>query len=184
MPTRNKEFALYCCDLLSGVGPCVAKGMFGGFGISTDGLTIALMTDLGHGDKLWLKASAETALQFKAAGGEQFMYAMKGEMKGMNYFTAPEEAMESPALMLPWARLALQAALEAQALKGAKAAKTTKISKPAQATKPTKLTQPTKTPTGKKAAPPAAAKTSLKAKKSAMHPTVVKAKKIRAGPKK
>lgn len=136
MPTRNKEFALYCCDLLSGVGPCQAKGMFGGFGITTGGLTIALMTDLGHGDKLWLKASAETAAQFKAAGGEQFMYAMKGEMKGMNYFTAPEEAMESPALMLPWARLALQAAVAAQALKAAKvpkAPKATKAAKPAAA---------------------------------------------------
>ena len=133
MPTRNKEFALYCCDLLSGVGPCQAKGMFGGFGISTAGLTIALMTDLGHGDKLWLKASAETAAQFKAAGGEQFMYAMKGEMKGMNYFTAPEEAMESRALMLPWARLALQAAVAAQALKAPKAPKATKATQPAAA---------------------------------------------------
>ena len=29
----------------------------------------------------------------------------------MGYFTAPEDAMESPALMQPWARLALEAAL-------------------------------------------------------------------------
>jgi DNA transformation protein len=118
MPSKNKEFALYCCDLLAGVGPCVARSMFGGWGISTGGLTIALMTDLGHGDKLWLKANNDTRTQFLAAGGQQFVYPMKGpkgtELKGMNYFTAPDEAMESPALMLSWARLALQAALLAQ----------------------------------------------------------------------
>jgi DNA transformation protein and related proteins len=117
MPSKNKEFALYCCDLLAGVGPCVARSMFGGWGISTDGLTIALMTDLGQGDKLWLKANNDTRAQFLASGGQQFMYPAKGpkgvQLKGMNYFTAPDEAMESPALMLPWARLALQAALVA-----------------------------------------------------------------------
>lgn len=122
MPMKqNNEFASYCCDLLAGVGPCVAKRMFGGYGISTDGLTIALLTDLGQGERLWLKASDTSKAQFLAAGGQQFLYDMKGkngiERKGMNYFTAPEEAMESPAVMLPWARLALQAALQAQAAK-------------------------------------------------------------------
>ena len=38
-------------------------------------------------------------------------------MKGMNYYAAPADAMESPALMAPWARLALQAALAAHAAK-------------------------------------------------------------------
>ena len=141
MPTSNKEFALYCCDLLAGVGPCRAKSMFGGYGISTNGLTIALMTDLGQGDRLWLKANDDTAAQFRAAGGAQFMYPMKGRLMGMNYFTAPEEAMESAPLMLPWARLALQAALQAQAekaAKGVKPARITKATKQAKAGKPAK----------------------------------------------
>lgn len=133
MPSKNKEFALYCCDLLHGVGPCVAKSMFGGWGISCDGLTIALMTDLGSGDKLWLKANDETATQFRAAGSEQFMYSMKGELKAMNYFTAPDDAMESPALMLPWVRLAMQAALLANAAKLSKPAKTAKVPKTSKA---------------------------------------------------
>ena len=34
--------------------------MFGGFGISTDGLTFALVADLGSGETLWLKADDET----------------------------------------------------------------------------------------------------------------------------
>ena len=32
----------------------------------------------------------------------------------MNYYSAPDEAMESPQLMAPWARLALEAALLAR----------------------------------------------------------------------
>ena len=140
MPMKqNNGFAAYCCDLLSGVGPCVARRMFGGYGISTDGLTIALMTDLGQGEKLWLKATNESKAQFVAAGCQQFLYAMKGkngpEMKGMNYFTAPEEAMESAAVMLPWARLAMEAALKANAVKMGKVPK---------AAKPTKVTKVTK----------------------------------------
>ena len=122
MPMKqNNEFAAYCCDLLAGVGPCVAKRMFGGYGISTDGLTIALLTDLGQGEKLYLKASDDSKAQFMATGGQQFLYGRTGknglEMSGLNYFTAPEEAMESPVVMLPWARLALQAARQAQAAK-------------------------------------------------------------------
>lgn len=150
MPTSNKEFALYCCDLLAGVGPCRAKSMFGGYGISADGLTIALMTDLGQGDKLWLKANDETAAQFRAAGGAQFMYPMKGQMKGMNFFTAPDEAMESPALMLPWARLALQAALTAQAAKAQKAPRAPKATKPLKNATATKTTKTAKPPAPKK----------------------------------
>jgi DNA transformation protein len=32
----------------------------------------------------------------------------------LNYHTPPDEALESPALMLPWARLALAAAVAAR----------------------------------------------------------------------
>ncbi len=137
----SKEFATYACDLMGGVGPCVAKRMFGGWGISTDGLTMAILADLGGGEKLWLKANDETAAQFRAAGCEQFTYPMKNakaeggiELKSMNYFAAPEEAMDSPAFMLPWARLAMMAALQAQALKAAKLNK-----KPTTGTRRSKL---------------------------------------------
>ena len=120
MPSSKNEFAQYCCELLASVGPCVARRMFGGFGISTEGLTVALMTNLGSGDKLWLKADDESRLQFEAEGCERFTYPVKGVPKSMNYYAAPEEAMESPELMAPWARLALEAALKARAAKSSK----------------------------------------------------------------
>lgn len=114
MATPSNEFAQYCCDLLSAAGPCVARRMFGGYGISTDGLTLAILADLGAGEKLWLKADETSRPQFEAAGCERFTYLAKGKPMGMNYYSAPDEAMESPPLMAPWARLALQAALKAR----------------------------------------------------------------------
>lgn len=117
MASVHTEFATYCCDLLSAAGPCLAKRMFGGYGISTDGLTLAIVADLGGGEKLWLKADEACRARFEAAGCARFVYLAKGKPMGMNYYSAPEEAMESPALMAPWARLSLDCALKARAAK-------------------------------------------------------------------
>lgn len=129
----SKEFADYCCDLLAGVGPCVAKRMFGGWGVSVDGMSIAWLIDLGQGEKLWLKSNDELRGNFDAAGCEQFKYDTKGKTKSVNYFVPPDEAMESAPLMLPWARLAMQAALLANAAKLSKSAKTAKVPKTSKA---------------------------------------------------
>ena len=118
MPSKNQEFATYCCDLLGAIGPCVPRRRFGGYGISRDGLTVAIMTDLGQGEKLWLKADDDSRALFEAAGCQRFGYQREGVARSMNYYSAPEEAMDSPELMAPWARLALDAALDA-AVKGA-----------------------------------------------------------------
>ena len=114
MTARPHEFSRYCCELLSTVGPCVARRMFGGYGLSIDGLTIAIVADLGTGEKLWLKASPEATALFEAAGCQRFTYSAKGKERSMGYYSAPEEAMESPQQMAPWARLALEAALKAR----------------------------------------------------------------------
>ncbi|MDO9198897.1 TfoX/Sxy family protein [Rhodoferax sp.] len=114
MAAPPNEFARYCCDLLIGAGPCVARRMFGGYGISTNGLTLALLADLGGGEKLWLKADEASRPLFEAAGCERFVYLAKGKTMSMNYYSAPDDAMESPQLMAPWARLALEAALKAR----------------------------------------------------------------------
>src|SRR4051812_15958701 len=103
-PMAKNDFADYCCELLASAGPCTAKRMFGGWGISTDGLTIAIVLDLGSGEKLWLKANEETRGLFEAAGCERFTYSAKGVSRSIGYFSAPEEALESPQLMAPWAR--------------------------------------------------------------------------------
>jgi DNA transformation protein len=123
MPSNNRGFADYCCEILSSLGPVVPKRMFGGWGLSTEGLTIGIVTDLGSGDKLWLKASEETRSTFEAAGCVRFAYGMRqgtGAEKverSMNYYSAPEDAMDSAHAMAPWARLALGSAVQARAAK-------------------------------------------------------------------
>ena len=119
----NTDFANYCCDLLASAGRCVPKRMFGGFGISSDGLTIAILADLGGGEKLWLKGDSSTRGRYEAAGCTIFSSPAKGGMRTMNYFSAPEEAMDSADTMRPWAALALDCALRARAPRPKKAPK-------------------------------------------------------------
>lgn len=103
--------------------------MFGGWGLSVDGLTVAIVADLGDGDTLWLKADADTLARFEGAGCKRFSYPMRrgGEtrVQSMNYYSAPEDALDSAAAMAAWARLALQSAVAARAARpqaGTKAA--------------------------------------------------------------
>jgi DNA transformation protein len=126
--TISQDFADYCCELLSGVGTPVPKRMFGGWGISVDGVTIAVIADLGKlggsNQKLFLKVDEMTKAQFAAAGGKRFeMVSKDGKPLGMNYFTTPDDTMESPDAMLPWARLALSVALDAKVKAKPKATK-------------------------------------------------------------
>ena len=53
----------------------------------------------------------------EATGGAPFAYLGQGKPVTMSYWSVPAEAMDSPALMQPWAQLAVQAALAARANK-------------------------------------------------------------------
>jgi DNA transformation protein len=85
--------------------------MFGGHGLYVDDLFVAIIAS----DRLYLKADAQTHERFERAGCEPFVYDAKSRAISLGYWSAPDEAMESPALMEPWARLALEAALRARA---------------------------------------------------------------------
>jgi DNA transformation protein len=53
---------------------------------------------------------------FERAGCKPFAYTAKNlDVHSLGYCTAPDEAMESPAEMTPWARRALAAAVAARA---------------------------------------------------------------------
>ncbi|HBU17392.1 MAG: competence protein TfoX [Burkholderiales bacterium GWF1_66_17] len=112
MATRpiTDPFVLHACELLSCLGPCKATRMFGGYGLSVDGMNVGLIA----WDTLFLKTNAETEPRWLAAGGRPFQYEAKGKTMRLHYHTPPEEALESPALMAPWARLALGAAVAAR----------------------------------------------------------------------
>ena len=108
----------HCLELLAPMGAVSARAMFGGHGLRVDGHFMALIAF----DRLYLKVDASTRPQFEAAGCEPFAYEAKGKPVTMSYWTVPPQAMESPTGMLPWARLALDAALRATASKRSVAA--------------------------------------------------------------
>jgi DNA transformation protein len=107
----SQVIADHCLELLAPLGAVRSRRMFGGWGLYVDELFVALI----FADRLYLKADAASAAAFVAAGSEPFAYDGKGKTVTTSYWSAPAEAMDSPALMLPWARLALAAALRARA---------------------------------------------------------------------
>jgi DNA transformation protein len=109
----SPEFVTHCTELLAPLGSVRVRRMFGGHGFYVDEVFMAL---IGY-DRLFLKVDAQTRPLFEAAGCEPFVYDAAGQNVALGYFSAPEEAMESPPLMEPWARHALAAALRARAAK-------------------------------------------------------------------
>jgi DNA transformation protein and related proteins len=100
----------HCLELLAPPGRTRARAMFGGHGLYVDDVFVALVAF----NRLYLKVDSQTRPTFEAAGSQPFVYEGKGKPMTMSYWTAPEEALDSPEAMQPWARLALQAALAAR----------------------------------------------------------------------
>jgi DNA transformation protein len=108
--------------------------MFGAWGISTNGYTIAIVADRGAGERLWLKADGAIRSYYEVAGCERFTYTAKGVQRSVNYYSAPADAMESPELMAPWARQALECALKAHSAKEGRSSRPSELQpRPAKA---------------------------------------------------
>lgn len=111
-------FTAHCAELLAPLGPVRCLRMFGGHGLYVDEVFVAIVAD----EVLYLKADALTAHRFEQAGCRPFLYSGKGREINLGYWTVPDEAMEAPPSMVPWARLALEAAVRARAAKQPKRA--------------------------------------------------------------
>jgi DNA transformation protein and related proteins len=124
MSGKQDEFRDYCVELLNDLrqGEIVAKKLFGGKGLSIDGKNFAIIAF----DQLWLKVDDESSHAFVEAGCRIFTYNWTdGIERHLGYYTVPEEAMESAALMRPWAILGWEAALRAASTKTKKSNKKT-----------------------------------------------------------
>ena len=111
----SDDFVDYVMELFGPFGTVTARRMFGGHGVYLDGLMFAIVS----ADTLYLKADDMSRTEFEQAGCEMFSYARQGKRAALSFFQAPGDAMESPELMLPWARSAYAAALRANAKKQA-----------------------------------------------------------------
>jgi DNA transformation protein len=115
---NTAAFVDHVLDLLSLAGPVEPRRMFGGHGLYSGGAMFGLLDD----DELFLKTDAETRARFVDAGCKPWFYMRRdGATEQTSYFQPPDGAHEDPEAMLPWARLAIDAALRARAAKAAKA---------------------------------------------------------------
>lgn len=112
---RDEPFVDHCLELLAPLGEVRTRRMFGGHGLYLDDLIFALIAD----EALYMKVDAESRPRFEAAGCAPFVYDAKTKAVAMSYWSAPDDAMESPPAMLPWARAAMDAALRVRARKAA-----------------------------------------------------------------
>lgn len=108
MTSRDEDLDWFR-ELLAPLGRITVRRMFGGAGLYADGLIVGLEVEGG----LYLKIDDRTRAAFAEAGGSPFVYDGKGKPIVMRYWTPPEEAMDSPEAMRPWALLALEAAQRA-----------------------------------------------------------------------
>lgn len=114
-PNPLPPFVSHCVELLSPLGAVRVRRMFGGWGLYVDELFLAIIAD----EQLYLKVDAAAREAFQHQGCQPFVYDAKGKSMSLGYWTAPTDAMDSPALMAPWARLAQQAALAARRMRPA-----------------------------------------------------------------
>lgn len=114
--SNSPDFVTHALDLLSLLGPVQARAMFGGHGLYGRGVMFGLLDD----DELFLKTDDLSRAQFEAAGCRCWVYASRDGPMETGYFRPPDEAHEDPEAMLPWARLALDAALRKAAEKASK----------------------------------------------------------------
>jgi DNA transformation protein len=142
----DPSFVAFAVDLVSLVGPVTVRSMFGGHGLYAEGTMFGLLDD----GELFLKSDDESRQRFVDAGCRRWVYVNKKvRMENTGYFRPPDDAHEDPEAMLPWARLALEAALRARA---AKATKAGRKGGPRRAAKPAARKEVARTPGGRKAA--------------------------------
>jgi DNA transformation protein len=102
----DEGFLAWLQELLEPVGRASTRRMFGGHGVYVDGLFVAIVIE----GRAYLKVDAQTEAAFAGAGCAPFVYDSGGKAVPMSYWSVPDSALDSPADMTPWARLAIAAA--------------------------------------------------------------------------
>ena len=107
-------YQTFVLDQLRRVLPGVrAKRMFGGVGLYADELFFALIDD----DALYLKVDDETRPAFEQRGLRPFQPFGEGSA-AMQYYQLPEDLLEDPEALRPWADGAVAVARRAKLKKG------------------------------------------------------------------
>ncbi|MBY6262215.1 TfoX family protein [Azospirillum sp. 412522] len=116
MPARPpSEYVATLCEMLAPLGDVQVRRMFGGYGLSIDGLTFALIAD----ETLYFKADDGNRDAFTELGLKPFR-PMPDKPTTLSYYPPPDSALDDHAELLDWGRSGFDAALRAAAKKAAK----------------------------------------------------------------
>lgn len=120
----SDSFKDFLSEQFSPIGGVGIRKMFGGAGVSYQGLSIGLADD----DVLYLKVDEVTAAAYDAEGMEPFSYPMKdGKVSTMRgYRRCPDRLYDDPEEFERWARAAIEAAMRAAKAKPKPKPKTNK----------------------------------------------------------
>jgi DNA transformation protein len=91
------------------LGTVKVRRMFGGAGVSIDGLSVGLLAE----GELYLKVDGHSRPEFEERGLAPFIYHKDGKPYAMSYHRAPAELFDDPEEALIWGQRALQAARRA-----------------------------------------------------------------------
>ncbi|BAI72571.1 tfoX domain protein [Azospirillum sp. B510] len=117
MPAKPpSEYVASLCEMLAPLGDIRVRRMFGGYGLSIDGSTFALIAD----EILYIKADDVNRAAFTELGLEPFR-PMPDKPTTLSYYPPPDQALDDGGELLPWARSGFEAALRAAAKKAKKA---------------------------------------------------------------
>lgn len=111
MPVSD-GFKTYIAELLAPLGTVSIKRMFGGAGVTTDGVTFAILAS----DVLYFKVDDASRQKYASENMGPFTYTSKsGEHALVSYWRCPERLMDEPDELRDWAREAIGAARRAAA---------------------------------------------------------------------
>ena len=108
-PRRPPPFVTHVLELMEPLGPVVARSMFGGWGLSLDGLTFALIA----GEELYLKTDDRNRPAYEALGLPAFAPYEDQPERRMNYHMPPAAALEDADSLMSWVGPAYEVALRA-----------------------------------------------------------------------
>lgn len=103
-------------DLFASLPAISIRRMFGGQGIYSDRVIVAIVLD----GELYLKCDPETEPAYEDAGCRRWRYTRPGRNPvAMPYYRIPDEALEDADEMARWAGIAVTAARNAEARRAA-----------------------------------------------------------------
>jgi DNA transformation protein and related proteins len=97
----------HIAELFSTYGPVTVRRMFGGAGVFTDGLMIALVVE----GVIFLKADERSIPEFEREGLRPFSYETKAGARTLtSYWRMPERLYDDPDELAGWAKRAMESA--------------------------------------------------------------------------